>query len=193
MDGSRLSASALLVGIAFGSSLLPQSPSLSYPTARRADVVDDYFGTKVADPYRWMEDLNSPELKQWVDAENALAFRYLNALPHRDALQARITELWNYPKVTPPQYEGGHWFYTRNTALQRQPVVFAREVLEGPETVVLDPNSLSPDGSIALSAFVPAPDGRHFAYGQSQGGSDWSTYRVRELGTGGSCPMSFTG
>jgi prolyl oligopeptidase len=188
MNASRLSPSVLLVGIAFGSTLLTQSPPLSYPSARRADVIDDYFGTKVADPYRWMEDLNSPELKRWVDAENALAFRYLNALPHRDALQARITELWNYPKVTPPQYEGGRWFYSRNTGLQRQPVVFARERLEGPETVVLDPNSLSPDGSIAVSAFVPAPDGRHFAYGQSQGGSDWSTYHVRELGTGRELP-----
>src|SRR4029077_5593300 len=138
---------------------------------------------KVADPYQWMEDLDSPELKQWVDAENVLAFTYLNALPHRDALKARITELWNYSKVTPPRYEGGRWFYSRNTGLQRQSVVFMRETLNGPETVVLDPNGLSPDGSIALSGFVPSPDGRHFAYGQARGGSDWSTYYVRELGT----------
>ena len=95
----------------------------------------------MADPYRWMEDLNSPELKQWIDAENALAFGYLDALPQRDALKARITELWNYPKVTPPRYEGGRWFYSRNTGLQRQSVVFMRETLNGPETVVLDPNS----------------------------------------------------
>jgi hypothetical protein len=89
------------MGIAFGSSLLAQSPSISYPSARRADVMDDYFGTKVADPYRWMEDLNSPELKHWVDAENALAIGYLDGLQQRGALKARITELWNYPKVTP--------------------------------------------------------------------------------------------
>jgi prolyl oligopeptidase len=163
---------------------LAQSSSISYPSARRADVIDDYFGSKVADPYRWMEDLNSPELKRWVDAQNALAFAYLNGLLQRDALKARITELWNYPKVTPPQCVGGHWFYNGNTGLQRQSVVFMRETLNGPATVVLDPNSLSPDGSIALSAFIPAPDGRHFAYGQSQGGSDWSTFYVRELGTG---------
>jgi prolyl oligopeptidase len=163
---------------------LAQSSSISYPSARRADVIDDYFGSRVADPYRWMEDLDSPELNRWVDAQNALAFGYLNGLPQRDALKARITELWNYPKVTPPQYVGGHWFYNGNTGLQRQSVVFMRETLNGPATVVLDPNSLSPDGSIALSAFIPAPDGRHFAYGQSQGGSDWSTFYVRELGTG---------
>ena len=102
---------------------MAQEPSLNCPSARRADVIDNYFGTKVADPYRWMEDLKSPELKQWIDAENALAFGYLNALPQRDALKARITELWNYPKVTPPRYEGGHWFYSRNTGLQRQSLV----------------------------------------------------------------------
>jgi len=188
MNAQPLTTAAFLMCVACGSSLMAQSSSVSYPPARRGDVIDDYFGTKVADPYRWMEDLNSPELKQWVDAENALAFAYLNALPQRDALKARITELSNYAKVTPPQYEGGRWFYSRNSGLQRQSVVFMREALNGPETVVLDPNRLSPDGSIALSAFVPAPDGRHFAYGQSQGGSDWSTYYVRELGTGRQLP-----
>jgi prolyl oligopeptidase len=188
MNAQRLTEAAFLIGIAFGSSLVAQRSSLSYPSARRADVIDNYFGTKVADPYRWMEDLNSPELKQWIDAENALAFGYLNPLPQRDALKARITELWNYPKVTPPRYEGGHWFYSRNTGLQRQSLVFMRETLNSPETVVLDPNRLSSDGSIALSGFVPSPDGRHFAYGQSQVGSDWSTYYVRELGTGSELP-----
>ena len=172
------------MSIAFGSSIVAQSPQLRYPPARHADVIDDYFGTKVADPYRWMEDLNSPELKQWVDAENALTFRYLDALPQREALKTRITQLWNYPTLTPPRYEGGRWFYSRNSGLQRQSVVVTRETLHVPETVALDPNSLSPDGSVALSAFVPAPDGRHLAYGQSEGGSDWSTYYVRELGTG---------
>jgi prolyl oligopeptidase len=102
-----------------------------------------------------MEDLNSSESKQWIDAGNALASRYFNGLPQRDAFKARITELWNYPKVTPPRYEGGHWFYRRNTGLQRQSLVFMRETLNGPEVVVLDPNRLSSDDSIALSGFVP--------------------------------------
>jgi prolyl oligopeptidase len=158
-------------------------PRLRYPSARRVDVVDDYFGEKVADPFRWMEDLESPELKEWIDDQNALTFGYLYALPERDALQARITELWNYPKVTSPRYEGGRWFYRRNSGLQRQPVVVMREALDGPDTVVLDPNRLSPDGSIALSGFAPSPDGRHVAYGQSEGGSDWSTFYVRQLDT----------
>jgi prolyl oligopeptidase len=163
---------------------MAQGSFLRYPSARWSDVVDDYFGTRVPDPFRWMEDLESPELKEWIDAQSALTFQYLRALPQRDALNERITELWNYPKVTPPRYEGGHWFYYRNSGLQRQSLVVMREVLSSPATVVLDPNTLSPDGSIALSGFVPSPDGRHFAYGQSQGGSDWSTYYVRELGTG---------
>jgi prolyl oligopeptidase len=135
-----------------------------------------------------MEDLNSPELKRWIDAENAITFKYLDALPDRDALKTRITELYNYPRVSPPRFEGRHWFYTRNTGLQRQSVVFTRETLNGPETVVLDPNRLSPDGSIAMSSFDPAPDGQHFAYGQSEGGSDWSTFYVRELATGKQLP-----
>src|SRR5580765_2995267 len=179
---------AFLIAMACGTVLLAQSSSMTYPQPRKGDVVDDYFGTKVADPYRWMEDLNAPEVKQWVEAENALTSRYLDALPQRQALKTRITALWNYPKVTPPRYEGRHWFYNRNSGLQLQSVVFTRETLNGSETVALDPNSLSPDGSVALSGFVPAPDALHFAYGQSEGGSDWSTYFIRELGTGQQLP-----
>src|SRR3954467_8749107 len=163
-----------------------RSPPHSSPHTR--DVIDTDFGTRIADPDRWMEDLNSPELKQWVDAENAVTFKYLDALPQRDVLKKRITELWNYPKVTPPRYEGRHWFYNRNSGLQRQSVVFTRESLTGSESVAIDPNTLSPDGSIALSGFVPAPDAQHFAYGQSEGGSDWATYYVRELGSGRQLP-----
>jgi len=179
---------AAACAIAWGTVLLAQTASFKYPAPRKGDLVETYFGTKVADPYRWMEDLNAPELAQWIEAENAVTFKHLDALPMRDALKKRITELWNYPKVTPPHYEGRHWFYNRISGLQRQSVVFTRETLNGSETVALDPNSLSPDGAIALSGFVPARDGQHFAYGQSEGGSDWSTYYVRELATGKQLP-----
>jgi prolyl oligopeptidase len=165
--------------------------SFKYPQPRKGDTVEDYFGTKVADPYRWMEDLNSPELKQWIDAENAITTKYLDSLPARDQLKARITELYDYPRVTPPRYAGRQWFYSRNTGLQRQSVVFMRDTLSEPhppETVVIDQNQLSPDGSVALSSFDPAPDGQHFVYGQSEGGSDWSTLYVRELRTGRQLP-----
>jgi prolyl oligopeptidase len=164
--------------------LSAQSESNRYPPAKKGDVVDDYFGTKVADPYRWMEDLNSADLQHWVAEQNAVTFKYLESLEQRGRFQRRITELWNYPRVTPPRFEGGRWFYWRNTGLQRQAVIFGRRSLGGPEMLVLDPNALSPDGSIALSGFEPSPDGRYFAYGQSEGGSDWSTYFVRELDSG---------
>src|SRR5439155_1153379 len=141
-------------------------------------------GTKVPEPDRWMEDLNSPKLKLWIGPENAITFKYLDGLPMRDALKKRITELYNYPRVTVPQFEGRHWFYSRNTGLQRQSVVFVRESLTGPERVLIDPNQLSPDGSVALSQYYPSPDGRHFLYGQAEGGSDWSTFYVRELDSG---------
>ena len=170
-----------LAVLACGGVLIAQTSSFKYPQPRKGDTVDNYFGTEIADPYRWMEDLNSSELKQWIDAENAVTFKYLDSLPVRDALKARLTELYNYPRVTTPRFVGRHWFYRRNSGLQRQSVIFTRETLDGPETVVIDPNVLSPDGTTALSLFDPSPDGRHFSYGQAEGGSDWSTVYVREL------------
>ena len=168
--------------------LVAQTPVFDYPKPRIVDVTEDYFGTKVADPYRWMEDLNAQEVKQWVDAENALTFTYLYTLPAREQLRRRMTDLWNYARVSAPYYRGGHWFYSRNTGLQRQAVTFTRPSLTSRERVAIDPNTLSPDGSIALSDFVPSPDGKHFAYGQSEGGSDWSTFYVRELASGTQLP-----
>ncbi|HEY7289718.1 MAG TPA: prolyl oligopeptidase family serine peptidase [Vicinamibacterales bacterium] len=177
-------AAVVFVAVAADPTGLAQTPALQYPHARKGDVVDDYFGTKIADPYRWMEDLNSPELKTWIDAENTLTFGYLDHLPQRDPLKTRITALWDFPKVGLPRYEGRRFFYTRNSGLQRQALVYSRESLSGSETVVIDPNELSPDGSTALSGWEPSPDGQHLAYGQSEGGSDWRTYYVRDLGTG---------
>jgi prolyl oligopeptidase len=176
-------ATALTVATVVEMTAMAQT-GLKYPHARKGDVVDDYAGTKVVDPYRWMEDLNSPELKSWIDAENAVTFAYLDRLPLRNELKTRITALWDYPKVGLPRYEGRRWFYARNSGLQRQSLVYTRETMTGPETVAIDPNELSPDGSVALSRWDPSPDGQHLAYGQSEGGSDWSTYYVRDLGTG---------
>jgi prolyl oligopeptidase len=161
---------------------------LTYPPALKGTVVDDYFGTKVADPYRWLEGdvFTSPEVKTWVQAQNALTFKYLGAIAERDTLKARITELWNYPKVTMPQWEGGRFFYRRNTGLQKQWVVYARESLAGPETLVLDPNQWpsTDERKIMFSGLAPSPDGTHVAYAQSIGGSDWSTWYVRTLADG---------
>ncbi len=162
----------------------PSAARLAYPPTRTVDQSDDYHGTRVADPYRWLEAINGPEVGAWITAENAVTMPYLAALPGRDLLKARITALYDYPRTGVPYWEGGHWFYTKNTGLQRQSVWYTRPSLDGAERVVLDPNELSPDGAVALSGFAPAPDGRHFAYGQSQGGSDWITFYVRDLATG---------
>jgi prolyl oligopeptidase len=158
--------------------------ALQYPSTRKVDTVTNYFGTRVADPFRWMEDIETPEIAAWVKAQNAVTMPYLAALPGRDLFQARITALYNYARTGLPFWEGGRWFYSKNSGLQRQNVWYTRTTLDAPERVVLDPNQLSPDGSIALSGFAPSPDGKWIAYGQSEGGSDWITYYVRDLASG---------
>ena len=157
---------------------------VKYPSTRRVDTVTNYFGTRVADPYRWMEDIETPEIAQWVKAQNAVTMPYLASLPGRDIFQTRITALYNYARTGLPFFEGGRWFYSRNSGLQRQNVWYTRRTLDGAEQLVLDPNQLSPDGSVALSGFSPSPTGNLLAYGQSEGGSDWITYYVRDLATG---------
>jgi len=163
---------------------LQQSQRPNYPETKKVDQVDNFFGTKVSDPYRWMEDLNSPELAEWVKQENALTEQYLSQIGMRAQFKSRITELWNYPKVSLPFREAGRLFYARNSGLQRQSAFYSRKSLGGPATLVIDPNTLSADGSIALSGFSPSPDGRYLAYGISEGGADWRTLLVRELDSG---------
>jgi prolyl oligopeptidase len=181
---SALTVSLVLAGAAARSQAPDAGSRISYPATRTVDVVDDYHGTKVADPYRWLEDLDSPEVAEWVKAENAVTTPYLAALPGRDALDARITALYNFPRTSAPFWEGGRWFYTRNTGLQKQDVWYSRATLDGEEKLLLDPNQLSPDGSTALAGVFPAPDGKHYAYGLSEGGSDWVTVHVRDFATG---------
>jgi prolyl oligopeptidase len=180
----RFRASLVILGVSIFTMAVPQTQSLEYPKSKTGGTTDDYFGTKVADPYRWLEELDAPDVAQWVAAQNAATFKYLEKLPAREPLRARITELWNYARVSAPSFRGGRWFYSRNTGLQRQAVVYTRTSLTSPESIALDPNALSPDGSIALADFVPSPDGSRFAYGLSEGGSDWSTFHVRGLADG---------
>jgi prolyl oligopeptidase len=158
---------------------LPPAPS--YPSAEKGAVVDDYFGTKVADPYRWMEDLDSKPVADWVAAENKLTFDYLAKLPLREHFRKRITELVNYPKVSIPELEGSRYFYSKNSGLQKQRPVYMSAALNGPQTMVIDPNVLSPDGSISMAVWAPSRDGRLLAYGLSQGGADWRTLHVRDI------------
>jgi prolyl oligopeptidase len=157
---------------------------LMYPTARRGDTVDDYAGTKVADPYRWMEALDSKEVADWVAASNDVTETYLKQLPLRDHFNKRLTELWNYPRTSVPVVEGGRLFYERNTGLQRQAPVFLRAGLHAPPALVIDPNVISRDGSVSLSQWMPSPDAKLMAYALAEGGADWSTVRVREVESG---------
>jgi prolyl oligopeptidase len=166
------------------SAQVQQSQRPAYPETKKVDQVDDFFGTKVADPYRWMEDLNSPELASWVKQENAVTEQQLSQLGMRAFFKNRITELWNYPKVSLPFRVGGKLYYARNSGLQRQSVFYSRASLGAPPKLVIDPNTLSVDGSIALAGFSPSPDGRYLAYGISEGGADWRTLLVRELESG---------
>jgi prolyl oligopeptidase len=156
----------------------------SYPVARKGDQVDDYHGVKVADPYRWLEDLDSDETRSWVDAENKLSFGFLEGIPARAAIKERITKLWNYEKYGVPFKEGNRYFYSRNSGLQNQSVLYTVTSLDGQPKLVLDPNTLSSDGTVALSGMQVSNGGKLLAYSLSASGSDWQEWKVRDVETG---------
>jgi len=162
----------------------PAQEKLAYPATTRDDVVNNYFGTKVAAPYEWMENLDSPAVKQWVDDENKLTFSYLDKIPQRDAVRQRLKQLWNYEKVSVPKMQAGRLFFSKNTGLQNQSVVFEQDGPGGKPQELLDPNTLSPNGDIALLNYQPSDNGKLLAYALSQGGSDWETLHVRDLNDG---------
>jgi prolyl oligopeptidase len=154
-----------------------------YPVARKGDQTDDYHGVKVADPYRWLEDLDSPETRAWVEAENKLTFRFLESIPARTAIKERLTKLWNYEKYGIPFKEGHRYFYTRNSGLQNQAVLYTVMSLDAQPQLVLDPNTLSADGTVAVSGMQVSPDGKLLAYSLSASGSDWQEWKVRDVAT----------
>jgi prolyl oligopeptidase len=157
---------------------------LTYPEARRSDQVDDYFGEKVADPYRWMEDLDSAETKAWVDAENKLTFSYLDQIPQRPAIKKRLTELWDYERFGIPVKRGARYFYTRNDGLQNQAVLYVADSLNAAPRVLFDPNKLLADGTVALTGWSPSDDGKRLVYSLAEAGSDWEEWKVRDVETG---------
>ncbi len=159
--------------------------TLTYPVTNKGDVVDTLHGVPVADPYRWLEALNSPETATWIARQNQVTDGYLTALPQRASFKERLTKLWNYPRVTlPTRLANGVLFYRRNSGLQKQFVVLARSSPSTPAKLVLDPNVRFPDGSTALSAAEPSPTGRHLAYALSEGGTDWQDVKIQEVRTG---------
>ena len=157
---------------------------LTYPDTRRSGQIDDYHGEKVADPYRWLEDLESPETKAWVQAENKLTFGFLEQIPQRPAIKKRLTELWDYERFGIPVKRGSRYFYTRNDGLQNQAVLYVAESLDAAPRVLFDPNKLLSDGSVALKDWSPSEDGKLLVYSVSEAGSDWEQWKVRDVATG---------
>ena len=163
-------------------------PHLTYPVAKTVDQVDDYHGVKVADPYRWLEDTDSSDTRAWIDAENKLTFGYLEQIPYRKAIHDRLMKLWNYERYGVPEKQGSRYFYQHNTGLQNQSVLYVAESLTAEPRLLLDPNTLSTDGTVALVGHAVSEDGKLLAYGTSASGSDWMEWRVRDVSTGNDLP-----
>jgi prolyl oligopeptidase len=157
---------------------------LTYPASKKVDHVDNYHGTKVADPYRWLEDLDSDETHKWVEAQNKVTFGWLGQVPVRERIHRRLTELWNYERFGLPVKKGGRYFFTKNDGLQNQNAVYVIDRVDGQPRLLLDPNKLSADGTVALTNWVPSEDGKLFAYGLASAGSDWQEWHVMEVDSG---------
>lgn len=155
-----------------------------YPETRKSDHTDEYFGTRISDPYRWLEDDNAVETASWVKAQNQLTQKYLSEIPQREQLKSRLETIWNYPKIGVPFKKGGRYFFFKNDGLQNQSVLYVQNKLDEEARVLLDPNKFSSDGTIALAGISPSPDGNYLAYSISRGGSDWNEIVVMELSTG---------
>ncbi|MFT5643402.1 MAG: prolyl oligopeptidase [Janthinobacterium sp.] len=156
----------------------------TYPLSKMVEQQDNYHGVQVADPYRWLEDANSADTGAWVTAQNKLTQSYLAQIPGRAALRQRLTSLWNYERFSVPFKEGGRYFYSRNDGLQNQAVLYTLKTLQAAPQLLLDPNALALDGTIALAGTAVSPDGKYLAYGTAASGSDWNVWQVRDIDTG---------
>jgi prolyl oligopeptidase len=179
---------AALLGAALCCAALAADRPLQYPAAPRGDIIEQYHGTAVADPYRWLEDLDSTQTRAWVSAEGKLTDDYLASIKEREPLRKRIAELYEYERFGTPFHEGGRYFYTRNSGVQEQSILYATRRLGGEATVVLDPNALSPDGKLIVKDYVASRDGRYLLYGVSESGSDWTDWHLRDIDNGADLP-----
>jgi prolyl oligopeptidase len=162
--------------------------SPTYPQTRQVDQVDNYHGTIVPDPYRWLEDLDSPETVEWIESQNQVTANYLDQIPRREQIKSRLTQIWNYERYSAPFREGNRYFYFKNDGLQNQSILYTLKSLQDEAKVLLDPNKLSADGTIALGGTSISDDGRLMAYGLSQAGSDWVEWKVRDIESGVDLP-----
>lgn len=161
---------------------------LQYPVTTKVDQVDNYHGTDVPDPYRWLEDDNSEETAEWVQAQNEVTDLFLSQIPYREQIEKRYTELYNYPKLSSPMQVGEYFFYYKNSGLQNQSVIYYQKGLDGEPQVFIDPNELSEDGTISIGLLGASPDDKYMAYSQSVAGSDWNVVKVREIETNNELP-----
>ncbi len=163
---------------------LQSSDGPTYPAAPRRDTTEVYFGAPVADPYRWLEELDSAETNAWVKAQNALSKPFLEGLPLRSEIRKRLEEVWNYERFGTPRKEGDRYFYLRNDGLQDQSVLFVADDLDANGRALIDPSAFSDDGTVAMGSYQVSPDGAHVAYSKSDGGTDWKTWRIRVVDSG---------
>jgi prolyl oligopeptidase len=168
----------------------PAAPEFKYPPTARGDVVDDYHGVRVADPYRWFEDAGAQDTRDWVSAQNELAQPYLESLPQRAWLGSRLKALWTYERFGVPQREGGRYFFMRNDGTQDQSVLYVADSLTATPRVLVDPNGKREDATIALSQWAPSPDGKLVAYALSDGGTDWNIWHFRRVADGADLPVA---
>ncbi|MDG2400107.1 MAG: prolyl oligopeptidase family serine peptidase [Akkermansiaceae bacterium] len=166
------------------SALPAKEDTLSYPDSKPGKTVDTLHDVKVPDPYRWLEDLNSDQTSAWVKAQSSLTDSYLDAIPGRKALENHLTNLWNVERFGVPFFEGGYYFFSKNNGLQNQSVLYSTKSLDTEPTILLDPNTFSKDGTVALSSYEVSPDGKYLAYSTSASGSDWVEWQIREISSG---------
>ena len=181
MQKPRIFLLAALAFAAFGLTVVAQK--MQYPQTRKVDHTDNYHGTTVADPYRWLEDDNSAETATWVEAQNKVTFAHLNQIPYRAKLKSRLEQLFNYPKITAPFRKGELYFHYKNDGLQNQSVLYVQKGLTGTPEVLIDPNQWSADGTVRLGTFALSKDAKYAVVGVSKSGSDWQEYQVMEVAT----------
>jgi prolyl oligopeptidase len=162
--------------------------SIDYPQTKTVDQVDDYHGETIADPYRWLEDLDAPDTRGWIEEQNALTRSWLDEVARRPEIVDRLTELWDHPRASAPSRRADRWFQMRNSGLQNQDVLYVMDAPGEEGRPLLDPNTMSTDGTVSLTAAATSRDARHLAYGTSAAGSDWMTWRVRDIDTGEDLP-----
>ncbi|WP_374581017.1 prolyl oligopeptidase family protein [Pseudoduganella sp.] len=188
MSFKRATLAFSLIAAFSGQALAQTCPAgaaaVTYPVSKKVEQQDNYHGTTIADPYRWLEDANSAETKSWVVEQNKVTNAWLAQIPQREAIKARLTKLWNYERYGVPSKKGGRYFYSRNDGLQNQSVLYtARNLTETPR-VLLDPNTLAADGTVALAGTAVSPNGKYLAYSIAASGSDWNEIKLRDIETG---------